>query len=137
MDDSDVIEIGEEGAFDIPTTKSYSNGGDRLEESSFNHLTSGITSDQYEIGVQREILSDMKEGQYKVFRKPNASNITVVIKLKESAQVSQLLVGMKHIEVKTNHSTTMRVDLPNFDIDFQTASASSWNEFLSVSLITK
>jgi hypothetical protein len=121
--DDDVIEIGEDGSFDITTPP--------------KKLTPKITptpSSSHSPPIKsippEDILNLVPVGEYKIFSSPNSKEIFLIIHLHEAEEPQhvRLIDHELMIELKSHNLT---VDLKNLLIDESAIHTTSWQDFLT------
>ena len=96
-----------------------------------------MTHAQCSDAIERDIFSNMEEGEYKVFKKFDSKELHVIIKLYDLENVIQLLVGSHYVKLITNTSKIMNINISELELDYNHATAYSWKEFVCVKIFSK
>jgi hypothetical protein len=127
--DDDVIEIGEDGSFDITTPPK--------KATSATPPSASATSSQKKVDPlltttipPEEILNLVPVGEYKVFSAPNSKETFLIIHLYEAEEPKQVRV-VEHELMIDLKSHSLSVDLKNLHIDESSIHTTSWQDFLT------
>ena len=133
MDSSDVIEIGEDGTFEIPITQSA-----KASSSKADKLTPQIFSiaepKPADLSVNNTFaLSALGPGEFKVFRNKAAGTIYALIRLRDNELLSVLKISQNAILIDLNCNKQLEIPLPCL-VNSKTAISKSFDKYLTVEM---
>jgi hypothetical protein len=131
----DVIELGEDGCFDITSTKPIKQPEPVFqkiiiedEEDSDEETPKEEKNNVTDLLIKPE---DFQDGQYKMYQNDKSGNI--ILKLKSNERVSQLEHDGEVFVVQTNEKTKYKIQLPPsvYQVKKNSIQAKVWNDFVS------
>mmetsp|Transcript_1696 Transcript_1696/g.2674 ORF Transcript_1696/g.2674 Transcript_1696/m.2674 type:complete len:137 (+) Transcript_1696:70-480(+) len=127
--DDDVIEIGEDGAFDIPSPEKVApkvqpaHVSSKVKVESSNVDTDTISSEQ--------ILETVPKGEYKVFSNEKSREVHIVLHLLNEEAPSDIKLLSNELRVSFSEAKSFVIDVSSLGVDPTSAHATHWKDFLS------
>jgi hypothetical protein len=132
---TDILELGDDGSFEIPSivSRKIDIDGDfkNLEEDE-GEITANCNVASFGRSFN-DLVADIAPGNYKVLVSSISNLITVIIMLRESEQVASCKIQGKVVEVSTNSNRLYSVVLPIAFLP-QTATSSTFGQFFYVQM---
>ena len=112
MESSDVIEIGEDGTFEIPMTRAAKPTTDSInvEKAKFS-LPEVIMVEQDT--RQPSVLDIIGAGEYKVFRKKSTTTIYVLVCLHDNESMKAVSVSQNAVLINLEGEKQLEIPLPS------------------------
>ena len=134
---SDIIEVGDDGCFDIPapTRIKIVDSDDEVEEESSGFIEdSGFLSYvQDSQQTFKELISDILPGGYKILESQKSNSIIAVIVLDLDEKAEKLSLLGRSIEVETTKNRILSLELPT-RVDMRTGTSSSFQNILYLNI---
>lgn len=134
VEDDDVIELGEDGTFDITLPKKTKSNVNATKVVETKQTTPIIRNDKVEQTnpniLPDELLNSVPIGEYKVFTSPNSKESFLIIHLQSSEVPKQVRLVNHEIKIEFNEYS-LSVDIKSLNIDESSIHTSSWRDFLS------
>ena len=138
--DDDVIELGADGTFDIPSPPKNSR---RDTANKLDQITSeedpAASFVPPQISLSDEILAKIQPGEYRVYQhkdkgsKKQQQHVVVVHLL--ASQKPEVKAYASHITVSCPDSTSaLKIDISKLNVDVSTTHVQHWNDFLTIRL---
>jgi hypothetical protein len=125
MSDSDIIEIGADGTFEIP--KSVINN-QRFDDSFLDKVHHTDSSSAQE---KSSVFDTIAQGEYKVFRNQSKGIVNVIICLQDNEQIKAVLVSQNEILIDLDGGKELRIPLP-YPVEEKTATSKTFQEYLCI-----
>jgi hypothetical protein len=130
MDSSDIIEIGEDGTFEIPQTRTQS-----IPNTQFFHQ--GETLQNFPVSGQKEkhltVLESIYPGEFKVFRNHASGALNLILHLKDNEIVKSVDVSRNIVLFQIDESKQLSVPLPVL-VDVSSAISKSFQKYVTVQM---
>jgi|Transcript_21695 hypothetical protein len=125
MSDSDIIEIGADGTFEIP--KSVINN-QRFDDSFLDkvHHTDSSSAEK-----KSSVFDTIVQGEYKVFRNQSKGIMNVIICLQDNEQIKAVLVSQNEILIDLEGGKELRIPLP-YPVEEKTATSKTFQKYLCI-----
>jgi hypothetical protein len=134
--DDDVIELGADGTFDIPSPpKHRPTAASQLDFVPPETVTatepekSSFTPPQ--ISLTDEMLQQIKPGEFRVYFNKTTRQTYVVVHLL-AAEKPEVKVYESHLTVSSPDSKCLKIDVSKIDVDVKTTHVQHWNDFLTI-----
>lgn len=126
--DDDILEVGEDGAFEIVTTKTVK----QAEVVHPNYEVTYASDDEEDVQQQNhEALQTLQAGEYRIYR--SAGFIYVIVRLPEGEQTTSVGVQSQILKVHTESGNTLNVPLKECgQINTKDGRCTIWKDFLTV-----
>jgi hypothetical protein len=127
MNDSDIIEIGADGTFEIP--KSVINN-QRFDDPFLDkvHHSDSSSADRVE---KSSVFDTIVQGEYKVFRNQSKGIMNIIICLQDNEQIKAVLVSQNAILVDLEGGKELRIPLP-YPVEEKTATSKTFQKYLCI-----
>mmetsp|Transcript_37899 Transcript_37899/g.70608 ORF Transcript_37899/g.70608 Transcript_37899/m.70608 type:complete len:132 (-) Transcript_37899:361-756(-) len=123
--DDDVIELGADGTFDIPSPPK-----NRPPVSS--HLDSvEPTFVPPQISLSDEILQQIKPGEFRVYLNKSTKQTYIVVHLL-STQKPEVKAYESYISVSCSDGQCLKIDISGLNVDVKTTHVQHWSDFLTI-----
>ena len=119
----DVIEIGADGTFDIPSP-----------EKPAVVLSRSVEPSKAQTFDSQDILKLVGSGEYKLFGSSESNEMCLVINLEGYSMYTDVKVAVNEIVISFEDRKDLKVDLSDFDIDTGSVLATSWRHYLTFRL---
>lgn len=142
--DDDVIELGPDGTFDIPSPKNsrqnISNKLDQImsekKEEEVEDPAASFVPPQ--INLSDEVLAKIQPGEYRVYlhkgKTKQQQQYVIVVHLL-SSQKPEVKAYASHITISCSESpAALKIDISKLDVDVKTTHVQHWNDFLTIRL---
>ena len=130
MDSSDIIEIGEDGTFEIPQTRTQS-----VPIARFSHQEENVqnvsASDQTEKHLT--VLESIYPGEYKLFLNHASGALNLILHLKDNEIVKSVDVSRNTVLFQIDGSKQLSVPLP-VSVDVSSATSKSFQKYVTVQM---
>ena len=130
----DIIEIGDDGIFEIPsptripiTFDTDQNENDFIESNSPS-FSIPEPPDTY----LKKIIDTLQPGEYKILESSNDNMIVVILMLFEGEIVENCKAFKSHVEISTNKIRKLSVDIPECNI--YSATSASYNNIIYIQI---
>jgi hypothetical protein len=134
--DDDVIELGADGTFDIPSPpKHRPTAASQLDFVPPETVTatepekSSFTPPQ--ISLTDEMLQQIKPGEFRVYFNKTTRQTYIVVHLL-AAEKPEVKVYESHLTVSSPDSKCLKIDVSKIDVDVKTTHVQHWNDFLTI-----
>ena len=130
---SDIIEVGEDGTFEIPETASkkifYSEKVKTSE--TFEELTQETTNENNYTAQDHSILKSLSVGEYKVFRDRSSGKVSVILCLHEGEVFQSIRISQNAISVDLEGNKHIYIPLPS-PVDSGSAISKSYKNYVTI-----
>jgi hypothetical protein len=130
MDSSDIIEIGEDGTFEIPQTRTQN-----IPNAQFSHQEDTLQT--FPVCDQKEkhlnALESIYPGEYKLFRNHASGALNLILHLKDDEIVKSVDVSRDSVIFQIDGSKQLSVPLPVL-VDVSTAISKSFQKYVTVQM---
>lgn len=136
MDTCDVIEIGEDGTFEIPISLSAKQSSSKSDKTFLDESLAFSNAESRTADFNKEGLSTLNSvgpGEYKVFRNKATGTIYVLICLQDNEFVSVVNVSRNAIMIDLGCNGQLDLPLP-CSVDSGTAISKSFNKYITVEM---
>ena len=136
MESSDVIEIGEDGTFEIPISQSGKPPSSKADKLTLDRsqIFSIAEPNQADLSVNNTFsLSAVGPGEYKVFRNKAAGTIYALIRLRDHELLSVLKISQNTILIDLDSNKQLVIPLP-CSVNSKTAISKSFDKYLTVEM---
>jgi UDP-N-acetylmuramyl pentapeptide synthase len=127
-EDYEVIEIGEDGAFDIPTTSS-------VKQPVVEEIDYSSQEWQHKVAVEenKELLQALKPSEFAVYQ--NESNFWVIFRMEVNDELEDLLLeDNNEFVLKTTSEKQLKFPIDNeIKVDRETIRCKCWKEYVTIS----
>jgi UDP-N-acetylmuramyl pentapeptide synthase len=127
-EDYEVIEIGEDGAFDIPTTTS-------VKQPVVEEIDYSSQEWQHKAAVEenKELLQALKPSEFAVYQ--NESNFWVIFRMEVNDELEDLLLEENNeFVLKTTSEKQLKFPIDNeIKVDRETIRCKCWKEYVTIS----
>lgn len=131
--EDDVIEIGEDGSFDISTPpKIIKQNKQQIKQSETQSTLKKNNNNNSNSILPEEILNLVPIGEYKIFTTPSSKELFLIIHLQSDEKPQKVYLKDENllvIEIKDDYSLT--VDLSSLHIDKTSIHSTIWQNFLT------
>jgi hypothetical protein len=132
-DSSDIIEVGEDGTFEIPETVSnkflYA---EKLKTSEAQEEVIGNTANENNsTGQNHSILKSLSAGEYKVLRDPSSGKVNVILCLHDKEVFKSIRISQNSISVDLEGNNHIYIPLPS-PVDTATATSKSYKNYVTI-----
>ena len=132
-DSSDIIEVGEDGTFEIPEPVSnkflYA---EKLKTSEAHEEIIGNTANENNsTGDDNSILKSVSAGEYKVLRNPSSGKVSVILCLHDKEVFQSIRISQNAISVDLEGNNHIYIPLPS-PVDTTTATSESYKNYVSI-----
>lgn len=132
-DPSDIIEVGEDGTFEIPETVSnrflYA---EKLKTSEAHEEIIGNTANENNsAGHDHSILKSLSAGEYKVLRDPSSGKVNAILCLHDKEVFQSIRISQKAISVDLEGNNHIYIPLPS-PVDTATATSKSYKNYVTI-----
>jgi hypothetical protein len=141
--DDDVIELGADGTFDIPSPPKHSR---HMVASKLDHIPKEETREEEEaafvppqISLSDEILQQIHPGEYRVYQSKTSApqqcqhKYIVVHLLSAQKKKPEVKAYESHITVSSaEDSSALKIDISKLNVDVKTTHVQHWNDFLTI-----
>ncbi|CAE7820181.1 unnamed protein product [Symbiodinium microadriaticum] len=124
MNDDDVIEVGADGAFDIPSPEKPPPVPTRTV----------ISPAKAPTFVAQDILKTVGSGEYKLLGGSDSDEMYLVINLDGYSKYTDVKVAVNEIIINFQDAKPLKVNVSEYDIDTSTVNATSWQHYLTFRL---
>ena len=132
-DPSDIIEIGEDGTFEIPETASikipYSEKMKASETQ--NELGGEIAKDNNSVAIDHSILESLSSGEYKVLLDRSSGKVSVILCLHEEEVFQSIRISQNAISVDLECNKHIYIPLPS-PVDTGSATSKSYKNYVTI-----
>ena len=119
----DIIEIGEDGTFEIPTTQAAKPAESvHVEKAKFL-----IEKEQ----VQPSVLDIIGAGEFKVFRNQSTSTIYVLVCLQDNEAMKTVSVSQNAVRIELEDNKELVIALPS-PVNASTAKSTVFKKYLTI-----
>jgi hypothetical protein len=126
MNDDDVIELGADGSFDIPSPEKPAPAMVAVSSST----RKASLAKPANIPAQ-EILGLVDAGEYKMFSNAGSKEVHLVINLEGFPNFTDVKVSCSDIVIGFQNEKSLKVSIADYNIDSSTVLATSWNHYLT------
>lgn len=124
--DDDILEVGEDGVFEITSTKTVKQAP--IVQPDYTAVT---FAEEEETENREELLNNINPGEYKVFKADG--HIYILIKLHEDDAVRKVSVTGQELTVQTVENCELVVSLKNVDvINPKTGTCTAWKDYVTI-----
>lgn len=123
--DDDILEVGEDGVFEITTTKTVKQTPMQLP----NYDHAGELDDE-EINKE-ELLDSINPGEYKIYK--SKGFVYIIAKMQDNETVKSAGCAAKEVVIETTTNKKLTVSLKNVDsINEKSGSCTVWKEYVTL-----
>jgi hypothetical protein len=133
--DDDVIELGADGTFDIPSPpKNRPPAASKLD---FIPPASNTSTQEEapfappQISLSDEMLQQIKPGEFRVYAQKASKQTYIVLHLL-TADKPEVKAYASHVTVSSAHAKCLKIDISKLDVDVKTTHVQHWNDFLTI-----
>ena len=125
----DVIELGEDGSFDISTPPKIKKQREQQKQQQ-QQQEEQINSFNSQNIPSEEILNLVSKGEYKIFSSKNSKEIFLIIHLEEDERIQKVYLKDDQIIIELNENS-FTIDISNLSIDKTTIHSTQWKDYLT------
>lgn len=123
MNDDDVLEIGADGTFDIPSPEKPKVAPVSAPRKAASPKKSTIPA--------QEILQLVGAGEYKMFSSSESNEVHLVINLEGFSNYTDVKVSSSDIVISFQDDKSLRVNILDCSVDSSSVLATSWDHYLT------
>lgn len=126
--DDEILEIGEDGGFEIVSTKSVK----QVEVAQPDYTSHKVTlDDEDELSAKQELLDSLNAGEYKVYKAEGF--LYAIVKLQDGENVERVGTIAQEVFIKTDTTKKYVVPLENsISIDAKSGKCTTWKGYVTV-----
>jgi hypothetical protein len=132
-DSSDIIEVGEDGTFEIPetVTKKFLHA-EKLKTSEAHEEVIGKTANENNsTGHDHSILKSLSAGEYKVLRDPSSGKVNAILCLHNKEVSKSIRISQNAISVDLEGNNHIYIPLPS-PVDTASATSKSYKNYITI-----
>lgn len=128
MDSSDIIEIGEDGTFEIPkpTKKPV-----KMQTEIFIEKVKPNKEAEKELQQPTSVLDSISSGEYKIFRSKSTGMVDVIVHLQEDENLKEVNVSQYAILIDLQGGKDLQIPLP-FQVASNTAESTMYQKYITI-----
>lgn len=130
MDSSDIIEIGEDGTFEIPQTRKQSIPNVQFSHAEKTVQTVPVTDHE---DKHLSVLESIYPGEYKLFRNHASGALNLILHLKDNETVKSVDVSRKSVLIQIDGCKQLSIPLPVL-VDVSSAVSKSFEKYVTVQM---
>ena len=132
-DPSDIIEIGEDGTFEIPETASIKIPYSEKPKTSETHeeLVGESAIDNNSAALDDSILKSLSSGEYKVLLDRSSGKVSVILCLHEEEVFQSIRISQNAISVDLEFNKHIYIPLPS-PVDTDSATSKSYKNYVTI-----
>lgn len=132
-DSSDIIEVGEDGTFEIPETISrkflYA---EKLRTSeALEEIIGNTAKENNSTEHDHSILKSLSSGEYKVLRDPSSGKVNVILCLHDKEVFESIRISQNAVSVHLEGNNHIYIPLPS-PVDTATATSKSYKNYVTI-----
>ena len=130
----DIIEIGDDGVFEIPspTRIPISFDTDQNENDFIESNSPSFSIPESPDSFLKKFIDTLQPGEYKILESSNDKMVVIILMLLEGEIVENCKAFKSHIEISTNKSRKISVDIP--DCNIYSATSASYNNIIYIQI---
>lgn len=141
MNNDEILELGEDGSFEITSTLPVKQDIANQQEILYTSIhIDEVEDDNDEKCIEKqhhqELLTNMKAGEYKIYKENNNSGIFIIVKLCENDNVTKVGYLDKEIYIHTKLDSKYIVTLKEITIsnhiDTKSGTCSTYQEYVTI-----